>query len=299
MTFANGTRLLLFANDGETARVYLRVRFGRGYDALPANRESPAWAADLALVAGGIGKFDQGDLDRLTAGRTMGLDFDVDDDAFAFNALSSPGDYADNLKLMAAKLIAPRWDAAPVNRAKAAMLAGYDGFDSSPDGVLGHDLERLLRDGDPRWGTPPRDAVVATTPQSFKALWAPLLASGPIEVSVFGDVKADEAIKAVADSFGAIPARKGTTGPVPPIRFPAHVATPVVRTHTGPADQAAAVIAWPTGGGSADDRIRNRLDVLAQVFADRLFDRLRSQAGPATARRSPANGRSACPAAGG
>ena len=159
VTFANGTRLLLFANDGETARVYLRVRFGRGYDALPANRESPAWAADLALVAGGIGKFDQGDLDRLTAGRTMGLDFDVDDDAFAFNALSSPGDYADNLKLMAAKLIAPRWDAAPVNRAKAAMLAGYDGVDSSPHGVCGPGLERLLLDGDPRWCAPARHAA--------------------------------------------------------------------------------------------------------------------------------------------
>ena len=277
--FANGARLLLLANDGETGRVYLRVRFGRGYDALPANRESPAWAADMALVAGGIGKFDQGDLDRLTAGRRMGMDFDIDDDAFAFNALSSPDDYADNLKLIAAKLIAPRWDAAPINRAKAAMLAGYEGFDSSPDGVLGRDLERLLRDGDPRWGTPPRAVVEATTPESFKALWAPLLASGPIEVSIFGDVKADDAIKAVAASLGAIPARKGDTGPVPPIRFPAHVATPVVRTHGGPADQASAVIAWPTGGGSADDRIRNRLDVLAQVFSDRLFDRLRSDAG--------------------
>ncbi|WP_454279340.1 M16 family metallopeptidase [Sphingomonas sp. Marseille-Q8236] len=279
VTFANGTRLLLLANDGETARVYLRVRFGRGYDALPADRESAAWPADLALVAGGIGKFDQGDLDRLTAGRRMGMDFDIDDDAFAFNALSAPSDYADNLRLMATKLVAPRWDPAPVNRAKAAMLAGYDGFDSSPDGVLGHDLERLLRDGDPRWGTPPREAIQATTPESFKALWAPLLASGPIEVSIFGDVKADEAIAAVANSFGAIPARPTATGPVPPVRFPAHVATPVVRTHTGPADQAAAVIVWPTGGGSADDRVRNRLDVLAQVFSDRLMDQLRSKAG--------------------
>lgn len=279
IVFANGARLLLLANDGETGRVYLRVRFGRGYDALPAGRESAAWAADMALVAGGIGKFDQGDLDRLTAGRRMGMDFGIDDDAFAFNALSSPDDYADNLKLIAAKLVAPRWDAAPINRAKAAMLAGYEGFDSSPDGVLGRDLERLLRDGDPRWGTPPRAVVEATTPESFKALWAPLLASGPIEVSIFGDVKADDAIKAVAASLGAIPARKAEAGPVPPIRFPAHVATPVERTHSGPADQASAVIAWPTGGGSADDRIRNRLDVLAQVFADRLFDRLRSEAG--------------------
>ncbi|WP_343526398.1 insulinase family protein [Sphingomonas sp.] len=279
VTFANGVRLLLLPNDGETARVYLRVRFGRGYAALPATHESPAWAAGLALIEGGIGRLDQGDLDRLTAGRRMGLDFAIDDDAFSLGALSSPDDYADNLKLMAAKLIAPRWDAAPLNRAKAAMLAGYAGLDSSPDGVLSRDLERLLRDGDPRWGTPSREVVEATTPAAFKALWAPILASGPIEVSVFGDVKADQAIKAVAESFGAIPPRKGAAGPVPPVRFPAHVATPVVLTHGGPADQAAAVIAWPTGGGIEDDRLRTRLDVLAQVFSDRLIDQLRSKAG--------------------
>ena len=56
-------------------------------------------------------------------------------------------------------------------------------------------------------------------------------------------MKADDAIKAVAASLGAIPARKVEAGPVPPIRFPAHVATPVERTHSGPADQASAVIA--------------------------------------------------------
>ena len=56
-------------------------------------------------------------------------------------------------------------------------------------------------------------------------------------------------------------------------------ATPLVATHTGPADQAAAVLAWPTGGGL--DRLEDSyaLEVLAAVFSDRLFDRLRSEEG--------------------
>jgi zinc protease len=39
------------------------------------------------------------------------------------------------------------------------------------------------------------------------------------------------------------------------------------------------VIAWPTGGGSEDHAESRRLQVLAAIFSDRLFDRLRSAAG--------------------
>ena len=279
VTFSNGVRMLMYANASETGRVYLRVRFGRGYAALPSDRPTGAWAAESALVQSGIGKWDQGDLDALTTGRRMGLGFDITDDAFVLNAITTPGDYADNLALMAAKLAAPRWDAAPVLRAKAGALAGYAGFDSSPDGVLSRDLERKLRAGDPRWGPPTRDEIEALTPESFRSLWEPLLATGPIEVDVFGDVKADEAIAAVARTFGAMKPRSAAPVVAPATAFPPHNDRPTVLTHDGAQTQAAAVIAWPTGGGTNGIATSRRLDILAAIFGDRLFDRLRSVAG--------------------
>ena len=279
VTFSNGVRMLLFANTSETARVYVKVRWGMGYNALPADRRSPAWAGELALVAGGIGKLNQEDLDALTTGRRIGMDFDIDEDAFSLGAITSPADLSDQLKLMADKLADPAWDPAPVARARAAALTALPGFDASPDGVLGRDLEGLLHAGDPRWLTPDRATIDATTPDAFRKLWEPLLASGPIEVDVFGDVKADDAIAAVARTFGALAPRTASTATPPPVSFPAHVATPVVRIHQGQDNQAAAVIAWPTGGGSDGITESRRLDVLAQVFSDRLFERLRQSAG--------------------
>src|SRR3546814_15312161 len=89
VTFANGARLLLFPNDAEANRVYVNVRFGGGYNALPADKQTPAWAADLALVSSGIGKLGQDDLDALTAGRRIGMDFGIDDDAFSLAAMTS------------------------------------------------------------------------------------------------------------------------------------------------------------------------------------------------------------------
>ncbi len=279
VAFANGVKLLLFPNQGETSRIYVKVRWGGGYNALPADKATPAWAAELALVASGVGKLNQSDLDALTAGRRIGLDFNIDDDAFSLSAITSPADLPDQLRLMADKLAVPAWDPAPLTRAKAVVTTSYNGYNASPDGVLSRDLEGLLHDGDPRWATPGQAAVAATTPDQFRALWAPLLASGPIEVSVFGDVKTPDAIAAVAKTFGALPARPATATAPAPIRFPAHVATPVVRTHGGDDNQAAAVIAWPTGGGVGGSSESRRLDVLAAVFSDRLFERLRQAAG--------------------
>lgn len=279
VVFANGVHLLLNSSTAESSRVYVRVRFGGGYGALPADHGSPIWPASLALIQGGIGPLKQGDLDQMMAGRRVGLDFGIGDDAFQLGAMTSPGDLEDQLRLMAAKIAFPGWDPNPVLRARTFMLSTYDSLDSSPDQVLGRDLERLLHDGDPRWGTPPRADIAATTPEAFKALWAPLLASGPIEVEVFGDINADRTIEAVAKTFGALPPRAAGTATPPPVRFPAHVATPVIRTHSGAADRAIAVIAWPTGGGLAEIEQGRRLEILANIFSDRLFDRLRSEAG--------------------
>ena len=277
---SNGFRVLVYPNPSEDKRVYVRVRFGRGYNALPTDRETPAWAADGSLTAGGIGTLKQGDIEALVQGRRIGLDFGIDEDAFFYNAMTSPTDLTDQLRLIAAAISAPGWDPAPLTRTRVASVSSYAGFETSPTGVLARDLDRLLHAGDPRWGTPSLAAIEATTPAGFRALWEPLLKTGPVEVMVFGDVTADVAIAAVQQTLGALPPRDVAEGFVPPpVRFPAHNETPVVRTHDGPANQAAAVIAWPTAGGVAGATESRRLQVLAAIFSDRLFDRLRSEAG--------------------
>lgn len=96
---------------------------------------------------------------------------------------------------------------------------------------------------------------------------------------MFGDVKADEAVSAVASTFGALKPRVERAVAPPQIRFPAHNVSPVVRSHSGQPNQAVALIAWPTGGGVEGVTEGRKLEVLAQVFSDRLFDRLRTASG--------------------
>lgn len=283
VTFANGVKLTLFPNDAETEKVRINVRFGHGQQAFSPTRPAPGWAAAYALVASGIGKLGQRALDDLTNGRRMGMDFAIDDDAFELQAVTRPADYKDQLQLFAAKLFAPGWDPAPLARVKSGAGVAYDAMSQAPDSVLARDLNWLLHDKDVRFRTPSRTEIDALTPQAFRATWEPLLASGPIEVQIFGQVKADDAIQAVAATFGALPPRPNA--PVPAanrqMRFPAHVEKPVILRHEGDKEQAAAVMAWPTSGGFTLTKEARQLEILTQIFNDRLFDKLRSTEGAA------------------
>ena len=283
VTFANGVKLTLFANDAETEKVRINVRFGHGQQSFSPTKPAPSWAADYALVASGIGKLGQRELDELTNGRRMGMDFSIADNAFEMQAVTRPADYKDQLRLFATKLAAPGWDPAPIARVKTGAMVAYDAMSRSPDAVLGRDLGWLLHDKDVRFRTPSRQEIEALTPQAFRATWEPLLASGPIEIQIFGQVKADDAIAAVAATFGALSPRVDAPGPAANrvMRFPAHVEAPVILRHEGDKEQAAAVIAWPTAGGFDMLKEARQLEILTQIFNDRLFDKLRSTEGAA------------------
>ena len=280
VNFANGARAMIFRTPSESGRVYVRVAFGGGYNALPSDRRSPAWAAELALVQGGIGRLTQGQLDQMTAGHRVSMNFDIEPEAFSLSAMTSPADLGNQLRLIGAYLAHPGWDPAPVARAKSAQLLSLSSYDSSPDGILSRDLEGRIRAGDPRWTAPTATEIQALTPQAFRQFWEPRIAAGPLEVQVFGDVDTAQAVTLIQNTIGALPARTPTQPqPGQPLPFATHVAQPVVLTHGGQDNQAAAVIAWPTGGGTANIADARRLDILASIFTDRLFEQLRGREG--------------------
>jgi zinc protease len=281
LTYANGVRALLRRSDNEPGRVTVRVRFGAGLRAFEPGEEVYATLGQAALMASGIGPLSQDALDRITAGRKISLDFKVEDGAFMFEGLTRADDVADQLYLFAAKLAQPRWDSGPFERARASGLLGYDAYAGDPNGIFNRDLDWVLSDHDPRYRTPTPELLRAATAQGFKTVWSRLLSQGPVEVDVFGDFDRNTVVQALNRTFGALPPRP----PVPAgvlargIKFPAGNAQPLVINHRGEADQAAALIAWPTGGGSAGLQQSRKLELLGQVFGNRLLDALREHSG--------------------
>ena len=278
--FANGVKVLLWPNNAEPGRVAVKVRFGGGYRSFGDGEAAYEALGKLALVGSGVGPLGQEELDRISTGRKMGFQFDIDDGAFTFFAQTRKEDLADQLYLFAAKLGMPRWDVNPVIRAKAAANLAFESYATSPAGVLGHDLEALERGGDPRYAAPTRAQLEAATPEGFRKVWEPILKQGPVEVLVFGDFDRNATLQALTKTFGALPPRT----PLPAseaTRLPGYgtPGTTTVLTHRGDASQAAAVAEWPSGGGVSAIRESRQLEILVQLFNNRLLDAMREKAG--------------------
>jgi zinc protease len=281
LNFANGVKALIWPTPEEPGRMTVKVRFGGGYRAFSASDAPYIALGEMALVGSGEGKLGQEELDRITTGRKIGFKFDIDDSSFEFSGETRAADLADQLYLFAAKLAMPRWDANPVVRAKALLQSEYKAYSSSPQAVLERDLEYLQRSNDPRFRTPTPSELDRVTPEGFKQVWQRALASGPIEVQLFGDFDRKAAIAALERSFGALPARLVSAGSLAPAtaRFPTANAQPVTLTHRGDANQAAAIISWPTGGGMGGVVESRQLEILSQLFTNRLMDRMREKMG--------------------
>lgn len=279
--FANGVKALVWANDAEPGRVTVRVRFGAGYRAF--DKDSAVYAAlgEGALVGSGLGELGQNEIDRLATGRKLGFDFAIDEAVFTFTAQTRSEDVADQLYLFAAKLGMPRWDKDPVIRAKAAAELAYNTYSTSPGGILKRDLEYLVTGGDQRFATPDPVALQGATPEGFRTVWEPLLKQGPVEVLVFGEFDQPAVIEQLRLTFGALPPRV-SIAPDVAARVPAFAGScerPTVINHRGDANQAAAVVAWPSGGGVASLRESRQLEILTQLFNNRLLEALRERAG--------------------
>lgn len=279
LTLSNGVRVLLGRSTSEAGRVYVQARFGNGLAGLPADHMTPAWAAP-ALGATGIGTLTQDAIDRLTSGRQISLNFGISEDAFTVKAVTRPADLADQLRLMAVKFASPGWDAGPILRTRAAAVLTLRTANSSPSEVLGRNLGALLRPGDARWKVPDPADAEALSPAAFRAFWEPILTNSPIELAVFGDFDREAALNAILRSFGALPARPLIQqNPTTPLSAFTPNQNPVRLTHKGAADQAIAVLIWPTGGGTKDARTAHQLDILAAIFSDRLFEQFREGEG--------------------
>lgn len=279
--FANGVTALIWPTTNEPGRATVKVRWGAGYRAFTPDQAAEIALGEFALVPQGFGELDLEELDRIATGRKFGFNFNIGDGVFSLDADTRRADVRDQLYLFAGKLSDPRWDEAPLRRAKSALQTGYETYGASPIGVVNRDLSWLLAGKDGRFSTPTPDEVAAVSAAEYRAVWEPLLQQGAIEVLVFGDIETEATVRAIADTFGALAPRE----PIPagvtdrPVTFLPGTAEPIVLTHRGAGDQAAAAVAWETGGGSAAIAEARKLEILSQLFTNRLMDALRERAG--------------------
>ena len=247
--FANGTTALMSANTFEPGRIAVRVRFGAGYRAFDEGDAPYIALGQAALIGAGQGELGQEQLDRISNGRVMDFDFAIAEGTFTFGATTRAADLDDQLYLFANKLADPRWDenpgdprqgrAAPElrilrDRSGQCAVARPANIYMTGEGRVG--LKRPIRAGGTR---PPLRPEGFRKPSGNRSWRRAMSRSSSSAISTW-----KQGIESLRRTLGALPGPRAGTGRgacAKPLGFATPDAKPIIRTHRGDANQAAAV----------------------------------------------------------
>jgi zinc protease len=180
---------------------------------------------------------------------------------------------------LTASLTDPGYRPESLRTARKRIEAAYRSFEHTDEGPLNIDVPRLLASGDPRFGLPRKEEMMALSLDQVRAWLAPQLSSGALEVTVVGDFDVDAVIDAAARTVGTLP-RRAPRPSLDELRRVSYPAKPFTRDFAidTKIPKSDVELYWPTADAMDIHRAR-RLTLLAEVFSDRLRVRLREQLG--------------------
>ena len=277
--FKNGVRLNLKSTDFEAGRIRVSVRIGGGTLTQPRDQRGLGLLANVAFTTGGLGQHSVDDLQRLLAGKTVGLAFGAQSDAFTLGGATNRDDLLLQLQLFCAYLTDPGYRPESLRQVHKMADQTYLRLAHVPEGPIQLEVAPLLASGDPRFGLPPKDILLSRSLDELKAWLTPQFTKGAIEVAIVGDFDPEATIAAVAQTFGALPKRQKKPA-YENERKVAKLAEPVAKEYTIESEIPKALVRlyWPASD-ARDVKFSRRLRLLTDVFADRLRVKIREELG--------------------
>ena len=278
--FANNVRLNIKQTDFEKGKIAYSARLSGGTVALP--QDQPGYATMLSALSalGATRKHSLDDIRTILAGHDVSPGWSVQPDAFVASGTTSAKDIGLQMKLSAAYLTDPGYRPEAETQWKNIVPIVDKQLTATPSNLLGSRLPGILASNDWRFGVPPTSELEKRNLSQASVIMAPFVAAAPIEIGIVGDIDENAAIKAVAESFGALPARQASQ-PAYPGTNTAHFRTDtsvIQLTHSGGADQAIAGAAWPTDDDH-DFRKEVGIAMLSQVMDLMLTESVREELG--------------------
>ncbi|MFL6531422.1 MAG: M16 family metallopeptidase [Chthoniobacterales bacterium] len=279
VTFKNGVRLNLKKTDFEAGRLSLIARVGNGAITEPREQRGLATIAARTFIAGGLGKYSADDLRDIFAGKNVGWQFAPEADAFRFGGTTTPDELPLDLQLLCAELTDPGYRPESLRVAQKGIEQMYLAFQHTPSGPMATEIANLIANGDPRFGMPPLQTMLAHTLDEVKAWLTPQLTHGALEIALAGDFDIEAAITAAAKTIGTLPARetKPALDELKKVQFPEQ---PFAKDYAIDSEipKGALLLYWPSDD-ALDIRRSRRLIVLASVLNDRLRTKVREEVG--------------------
>lgn len=278
--FENNVRFNHKRTEFEKGTVRVLINFGGGRLSTPKDKQGIIQFAQSTFQLGGLEKHGVDDIRRIFAGKTVGSDFTVGDEAFLLSGRTTPADLDAQLQLLTAYLTAPGFRDEAARQFEKNIDPLYTQLQHTAEGVMNNDVVAFIHSDDQRWGFPAKEQMRRRSLAELKEWLMPALSQDYLEVSVVGDVDAKTALDAVAKTLGALPKRaekKRDYTAERVVAFPKPEASKEFPFVTE-IPKAIATIYWPTDDMSDIQRTR-RLTVLGSILDDRLRIKVREEMG--------------------
>jgi len=281
VTFPNGVKLTVKPTTFTDEQILVNVRVGNGQLGLPIDRAVPTFGLGT-FSEGGLGKLTRSQLEQVLAGDVVGASFSGGADSYSLSGTTRPEDFELQMQLLAAYFTDAAWRPEPFALVKSSLPTQLDQIRATPGGAFSIESAGLLSSGDLRFSVPTKEQIAAGELSDLRSIVSSSIAEGPIEITVVGDMTVEAAIKAVGETFGALPARSPAVAQSADAlerRFPVPTPEPVQITHTGLPTQALAYVAWPTTDSIEDRKEGRTIGLLARVLQLRVTDKIREELG--------------------
>ena len=281
LVLSNNVRVNLKRTDYKKNEISMLGRFGGGK--LTQDKDKPGLDMFAALVmnAGGLEAHSVDDLQRIFAGKKVGVDFSVEDDAFTLGGGTTPEDLELQLKLFCAALLHSGYRPEAERQFRNMLPIMGMQISTTAEGVFGTRGQRLMMGGDKRFGLENVSELGKHTTADVKAWLSEPLAKGALEVSLVGDFDPAAVEPVLLATLGAMPERETSVPEFAEARVVPRLSEGAHRLeYQSKVPKALNLVLWPTADRS-DIKLTRRLNVLGEILGDRLRVKIREEMGEA------------------
>ena len=291
LVLSNQVRINLKPTPFEKGKIRLLARIGSGKLTQPKTMPMLDAFATSIFEGGGLGKHSNDELQEILAGKNVSSSLVIGDDSFSLAGTTTPADFVTQTRLMCANLIDPGYRTEGLWQFQKAIPVIYQQLRHTTAGPQ-QEMEAWLHGGDTRFTIAPMDKLSSYTIADVKKWLTPELTTGYLELSIVGDFAIAEILPQLLTTFGALPTRKATAPELPEARKIQVPNAPAVKTFTYQSKIAQGVAStfWKTKGARNNQREFRRLNILAEIYGDRIREEIREKLGASYSPNAAASG---------
>lgn len=291
LVLSNQVRVNLKPTDFERNRIRVMARIGSGKLGQPVEKPMFEAFATAIFEGGALGKHSNDELQQILAGRNVGSSFGIAEDAFTLGGSTTPADFTLQMQLMAASLTDPGYRPEGLWQFQNAIPMIFQQLRHTSAGPQ-QEMTAWLHGNDPRYSMATQEELAAYTIEEVKKWLTPELAGGYLELSIVGDFEIEKILPDILATFGALPPRETTLPTLAEARRVSFPEAPAERTFTyeSKIPLGLATVVWKTAGLRDNPREFRRLNVLSDIYGDRLREEIREELGASYSPNAGASG---------